>query len=100
MNAVWDPDEVISGHGSRVMSIEEAVVEKLRALPPQRQQEVLEFVESLEQRGAVKQPRRNVKGLLVDLTVTITEEDISQARREMWGNFPRDFPLDAADKER
>ena len=77
------------------MSLEEAVVEKLRALPPQHQQEVLEFVESLEQRGAVKQPRqprRNVKGLLADLNVTLTEEDIAQARREMWGSFPRDFP--------
>ncbi len=82
------------------MSIEEAVVEKLRALPPQHQQEVLEFVESLEQRGAVKQPRRNVKGLWADLNVTITEEDIAQARREMWGSFPRDFPVDSADRQR
>lgn len=30
------------------MSVEEAVVEKLRTLPPERQREVLDFVESLE----------------------------------------------------
>lgn len=31
------------------MSVEQAVIEKLRVLPPERQQEVLDFVESLQQ---------------------------------------------------
>jgi hypothetical protein len=30
--------------------------------------------------------------LWADLGVDITEEDIAEARREMWGNFPREFP--------
>jgi hypothetical protein len=30
--------------------------------------------------------------------VTITEEDIAEARREMWGTFPREFPLDASEE--
>ena len=33
------------------MSPEEAVVEKLRALPPERQREVLDFVEFLESKS-------------------------------------------------
>ncbi len=33
-------------------NIEQAVVEKLRALPPEEQQKVLEFVEQLEQQAA------------------------------------------------
>ena len=76
------------------MSIEEAIVEKVRALPPERQQEVLAFVTSLEHRGARKRPLRSAEGLWADLGISITDEDIAEARREMWGNFPREFPLD------
>lgn len=70
--------------------IEQSVVEKLRALSPEKQQEVLDFVEFLERKAAVKQPRRSLMGLCADLNIHITEEDIAEARREMWGNFPRD----------
>lgn len=74
------------------MTIEEAVIEKLRALPPERQREVLDFVEFLEQRGQRKRPRKGVKGLWADLGVTITEADIAEVRREMWESFPRESP--------
>ncbi|MEK6289334.1 MAG: hypothetical protein AABO57_26780 [Acidobacteriota bacterium] len=67
-------------------SIEQTVVEKLRAVPPEKQQKVLDFVEGFEETTVHKQPRRSVKGLWADLGVDITEEDIAQARREMWGN--------------
>ena len=33
------------------MSVEETVMQKLRALPPERQREVLDFLESLENRS-------------------------------------------------
>jgi len=74
------------------MSLEETVVDKLRALPVEKQLEVLDFVEFLQQKTVVKRPRRSVRGLWKDLGFDITEEDIAEARREMWGNFPRDFP--------
>ena len=73
------------------MTIEEMVLEKLRGLPPEKQREVLKFVESLKPDGDTKKPLRSLEGLLEDLNVDITEEDIAQARREMWGNFPRDI---------
>ena len=72
------------------MTIEEMVLEKLRDLPPEKQKEVLSFVESLKGDGGTKKPLRSLEGLLEDLNVDITEEDIAEARREMWGNFPRD----------
>ena len=72
------------------MQIEELVLKKLRILPPERQREVLDFVEFLEQKSAPKHPRRSPKGLWADFGVDITEEDIAEARREMWGNFPRE----------
>lgn len=44
----------------------------------------------IERELVVKQPkpRKSLRGLWRG--VDITEEDISEARREMWGNFPRE----------
>ena len=72
------------------MSIEQAILENLRVLPPEKQQEVLDFVEFIKTKSRPKVARRSIKGLCADLGVHITEEDIAQARREIWGNFPRE----------
>jgi len=74
------------------MTIEQQVVEKLRDLPLERQEEVLRFVEGLKEKDGAQKPRRSLRGLWKDLNVEITEEDIAEARREMWGKFPRDIP--------
>lgn len=73
------------------MTLEERVLEKLRALPPEKQQEVLDFVDFLKEQSGAKAPLRTLRGLWKDLNIRITEEDIAEARREMWGNFPRDI---------
>ena len=75
------------------MTIEQAVVEKLRALPVEKQREVLDFVEFLQNKSAPPLRRHSPIGLCADLKVDITEADIAEARREMWGNFPRDIEL-------
>lgn len=75
------------------MTIEQQVVEKLRELPPEKQKEVLDFVEFLKEKNRAKKPLRSLLGLWEDLNIHITEEDIAEARREMWGNFPRDVEL-------
>ena len=72
------------------MTFEEKVLEKLRNLPPEKQEEALEFVDQLKENNGAKAPRRSLLGLWADLDVHITAEDIAEARREMWGNFPRD----------
>jgi len=71
------------------MNLEQAVLDKLRALPPERQQEVLDFAEFLQQKTMPKRPLKSVKGLWANLDMDITEEEITEARKEMWGNFPR-----------
>jgi Protein of unknown function (DUF2281) len=73
------------------MNLEQAVLDKLRALPPEKQQEVLDFADFLQQKTMAKRSLKSVKGLCADLKVDITEEDIAQARQEMWGNFPREI---------
>jgi hypothetical protein len=75
------------------VTIEQQVLEKLRDLLPDKQKEVLDFVDFLKERKETTGPRRSLLGLWKDLNIHITEEDIAEARREMWGNFPRDIEL-------
>ena len=76
------------------MTAEEVLLEKFKVLPVNRQQELLDFAEFLENKEVVKKPRRSLYGALADLNVKITEEDIREARKEMWGNFPREHFFD------
>ena len=72
------------------MSIEKSVLAKLLKLPVEKQKEVLDFVESLEKKAGQRRTRRSLNGLWADLGVNISPEDIAEARREMWGGFPRE----------
>jgi hypothetical protein len=67
------------------------LVQKLRALPYDKQRELMDFVQFLQSRTPPKRPRRSLEGMLAHLNIHITSEDIAEARREMWGNFPREF---------
>ena len=71
------------------MAIEHDIMAKLRGLPCEKQLEVLDFVEFLGRTRAVSRPHRNLKGLWADFGVETTEEEIAEARRDMWGDFPR-----------
>jgi hypothetical protein len=73
------------------MSIEQRVLETLRDLPEEKQKEVLDFMDFLRQKNGSKKPLRSLRGLWKDLNIQITDDDIAEARREMWGNFPRDI---------
>lgn len=73
------------------MTIEQQVLQRLRDLPPEKQKEVLDFVESLKKNDGKPRKLRSLEGMLEDFNVDISEEDIATARREMWGNFPRDI---------
>ena len=72
------------------MSLEQQILQDLHSLPADKKQEVLDFVQFLKHKEPVKRPLRSVEGLCADLGIHITAEDIDQARREMWGNFPRE----------
>jgi Protein of unknown function (DUF2281) len=72
------------------VGVEQILLETVRALPPEKQQELLDFAEFLAHRSSVKQPRHSIKGLCADLNIDIRSETIDEARREMWGGFPRE----------
>lgn len=73
------------------MSIEKSVIERLESLTPEQQSKLLAFLNSLEGESAPQGPRHSLRGLFADFGVTVSEEDIDKARREMWGDFPRDI---------
>jgi hypothetical protein len=72
------------------MTTWELIAEKAKDLPPDKQQELLDFAEFLQARAVPPRPLKSSAGLWKDLGLDITEEDIAEARREMWGNFPRE----------
>ena len=71
------------------MTLEQAILEAVRGLPPGLQQEILNHATRLRDEVAEKKPLRNVKGLWADLGVSLSAEEIDVAQREMWKNFPR-----------
>ena len=73
------------------MTIEESILERLRALSPDQQQLVLRFAGSLSSAGSEqeKRPLRNPRGAWKQHRISLTDDDITEARRESWKNFPR-----------
>ncbi len=75
------------------MDIEQAVVEKLKILSPEKQQEVLDFVEFLEQKDSSSQKAKAEAAFdewAVNLAkekgfAHLTEEDVSQIVRDLRG---------------
>lgn len=60
------------------------VMLKLQSLPEEQQRQVLEFIERLQ--PAQKLPLLDPRGMFAGHRTT--EQDIAEARREMWGNSP------------
>ena len=73
------------------MSIVEAILEKVRTLPPDKQSELLKFADSLITEAQTKPQLRSPEGLWAGYDIDISEEDIRELRREMWKNFPREL---------
>jgi hypothetical protein len=72
------------------MSLEHAILEAVRALPADKQQEILDHATRLRAVSAKKQPFNNIEGLWADLGISLSAEEIDENRREMWRNFPRE----------
>jgi hypothetical protein len=73
---------------SFIMSLEQAILEAVRTLPAEKQQEVLNHAASLRLEAGSKIPFKSVKGLWADLGISLSAEEIEENRRDMWRNFP------------
>ena len=72
------------------MSLEQAILEAVRALPAEKQQEILNHAAKLRDEAGKKVPFRSVRGLWKDLGVSLSPEGIEDNQRDMWRNFPRE----------
>jgi len=66
------------------MTIADAIKQKLEKLPEDKQQDVLRYLEVLEQQQA--QPLRNPEGILSGQMPDLSLEEFKRLRREMWGD--------------
>ncbi len=75
-------------------NIANEIAAKVSSLPLEKQREALQIIESLvksEKQDATAQvPRRRLMGDLEHLNVHLTEDDIHEARREMWRGYMRE----------
>lgn len=70
------------------MNIQETVLDNFKDLSIDKQKTVLEFVKFLRFQQDSKTPSPvTLKGLWADLNFSVTEDDISSARQEMWATF-------------
>jgi hypothetical protein len=72
------------------MTIEQAVLENLKVLPLEKKQEVLDFTEFLQTKVATTTKKNSLKGSLSHLNIKISEDDLRQARNEMWNGYTKD----------
>jgi hypothetical protein len=70
----------------------DTVLDMLRQLPPRERLRVIVQALPEVERDLAEQPRplKSLRGLWKDLNFDISAEDIDQARREAWVNFPRE----------
>jgi hypothetical protein len=71
------------------VSLEQAILEAVRALPPDKQYEILDHATRLRDQTPSKKPLRSVKGRWADLDISLSAEDIDAVRREILKNFQR-----------
>jgi hypothetical protein len=73
------------------MTIEEAILERVRTLPSDNQSELPAVADSLAAETEPKASFRSLRGLWAEFDIDISVKDIQELRREMWKNFPREF---------
>jgi hypothetical protein len=86
LSAAGADNEIEGSH----VSLEQAILEAVRALPPEKQREIFEHATRLRAECTKKPPFRSVEGLWADLGISLPAEEIDANRREMWRNFPNE----------
>ena len=74
------------------MTIAQTIQQRISLLPLDRQQQALEFIESLVKEQAPQGPRNDLRGILKGVIPDLPLEEFQAIRREMSSNFPREFP--------
>ena len=72
------------------MSLEQAILEAVRSLPPEKHREIYDHAKRLRAESSKKPPFKSVRGLWAHLGISLSAEEIEENQREMWRNFPRE----------
>jgi hypothetical protein len=72
------------------MSLEQAILDAVRALPADKQQEILSHAARLQEESVKKKPFKSVRGLWADLGISLSSDVIEENQRDIWKSFPRD----------
>ena len=73
------------------LQMEKELLRKWHALPDEKRQEALGFVQSLNAQMPQKvKPLQSALGLCADLNLTIEAKEIDAVRQELWSQFPRE----------
>ena len=74
------------------MSTHLDLFEKIKRLPEDKQRVVKSLVDQLSRNAdeSVEESQGDWNGSLEGLDIAISEEEIAEARHEMWGEFPRE----------
>lgn len=80
----------IDGARREFMTSEEVLLKTFKGLSGFERKELLDFAEFLESRKNAKRPRHSLKGALAHLNIRINDEDIREARNEMWRGYTKD----------
>ena len=72
------------------MTSENVLLEKFKVLPPDLKQEAIHFVEFLESKITLPKRKKSLKSVFSDLNIKVSNEDIREARNEMWGGYTKD----------
>ena len=72
------------------MSVEQAVLEALRSLPSDKQQEILTYATRLRDEATPRKPFKSIEGILAGRGISISADNIDEMRREMCKDFPRE----------
>jgi len=70
------------------VTIADAIVEKVRSMPIDKQQAILAYVEEMERQSSPPRgaPLFNPEGIAAGLMSDLTLEEFQVVRREMWGS--------------
>lgn len=72
------------------MSLEQAILEAVKILPPDKQLELSSHANRLQDEARQKKPFESIKGLWADLGISLSSEQIEENQREIWKSFPRE----------
>lgn len=72
------------------MTSEEVIFAKIKVLPPNLKEEAIHFIEFLETKIKPQTKRKSLKGSLSHLNIKISDDDIREARNEMWRGYTQD----------